>query len=57
MDPRIREHAEVVVNHSVGVEPGDDVVIDAHPVADRVVDHDFGVFADARVHTRGSVGG
>ncbi|MFC7176424.1 aminopeptidase [Halosegnis marinus] len=37
MDPRIREHAEVVVNHSVGAEAGDDVVIDAHPVADDFV--------------------
>jgi len=37
MDPRIREHAEVVVNHSIGAEAGDDVVIDAHPVADDFV--------------------
>jgi aminopeptidase len=37
MDPRIREHAEVVVHHSVGIEPGDDVVIDAHPVAEDLV--------------------
>ncbi|PSQ31308.1 aminopeptidase [Halobacteriales archaeon SW_6_65_46] len=37
MDPRIREHAEVIVDHSLGVEPGDDVVIDAHPVAEDLV--------------------
>ncbi|GAB3412195.1 aminopeptidase [Haloparvum alkalitolerans] len=27
MDPRIREHAETIVDHSAGVEAGDDVVI------------------------------
>jgi aminopeptidase len=46
MDPRIREHAEVVVNHSVGVEPGDDVVIDAHPVAEDLVTALHEVLAD-----------
>ena len=33
MDPRIREHAEIVANHSVDLEAGDNVVIDAHPLA------------------------
>ncbi|AWB27757.1 aminopeptidase [Halococcoides cellulosivorans] len=37
MDPRIREHAQIVVDHSVGIEAGDEVVIDAHPVADDLV--------------------
>ncbi|MBV0925621.1 aminopeptidase [Halomicroarcula limicola] len=37
MDPRIREHAEVVVDHSVDLSEGDDVVIDAHPVAEDLV--------------------
>ena len=34
MDPRIREHAEIIVNHSIDCEDGDHVVIDAHPVAE-----------------------
>jgi aminopeptidase len=37
MDPRIREHADRVVTHSIDVESGDEVVIDAHPVADDLV--------------------
>ncbi|USZ66698.1 aminopeptidase [Halorussus salilacus] len=34
MDPRIREHAETVVDHSTEVEPGDNVVISAPPAAE-----------------------
>jgi aminopeptidase len=34
MDPRIREHAEIVVDHSTNVEPGDNVVISAPTVAE-----------------------
>ncbi|AHF98401.1 aminopeptidase [Halostagnicola larsenii XH-48] len=37
MDPRIREHAEIIANHSVDMEAGDNVVIDAHPVAEDLV--------------------
>ena len=34
MDPRIREHAEIIVDHSTEVEPGDDVVVSAPSVAE-----------------------
>jgi aminopeptidase len=34
MDPRIREHAETVVDHSTGVEAGDNVVISAPSAAE-----------------------
>ncbi|WP_435196849.1 aminopeptidase [Natronomonas sp. EA1] len=37
MDPRIREHAAVIVDHSVGLDAGDNVVIDAHPVSEDLV--------------------
>ncbi len=37
MDPRIREHAAVIANHSVDLEEGDTVVVDAHPVAEDLV--------------------
>ncbi|WP_254766411.1 aminopeptidase [Salinilacihabitans rarus] len=37
MDPRIREHAEIIANHSVDLQAGDNVVIDAHPVAEDLV--------------------
>ena len=37
MDPRIREHAEIIADHSVDLEAGDDVVVDAHPVAEDLV--------------------
>ncbi len=37
MDPRIREHAEVIATHSVDLQPGDNVVVDAHPVAEDLV--------------------
>jgi len=37
MDPRIREHAAVIVDHSINLEAGDDLVIDAHPVAEDLV--------------------
>ncbi|WP_254279545.1 aminopeptidase [Haloarcula marina] len=37
MDPRIREHAEVIVDHSIDLSEGDDIVIDAHPVSEDLV--------------------
>ncbi len=37
MDPRIREHASVIVDHSIDLSEGDDLVIDAHPVAEDLV--------------------
>jgi aminopeptidase len=37
MDPRIREHAEIIANHSVDLQEGDNVIIDAHPVAEDLV--------------------
>jgi len=37
MDPRIREHAAVIVDHSIDLSAGDDLVIDAHPVAEDLV--------------------
>ncbi|MDG5778867.1 aminopeptidase [Haloarculaceae archaeon H-GB1-1] len=37
MDPRIREHAETIADHSVDLQDGDNVVIDAHPDAEDLV--------------------
>jgi aminopeptidase len=37
MDPRIREHAAVIVDHSIGLSEGDDLIIDAHPVSEDLV--------------------
>jgi aminopeptidase len=37
MDPRIREHAEVIVDHSVDLQEGDNVVIVAPSVAEELV--------------------
>jgi aminopeptidase len=38
MDPRVREHAAIIVDHSVQVEPGDNVVVRApHAAEDLVV--------------------
>ena len=37
MDPRIREHAEIVVDHSVDLQAGDDVVVVAPPDAEDLV--------------------
>jgi len=37
MDPRIREHAEIIAHHSVDLQSGDDVVITAPPVASDLV--------------------
>jgi len=37
MDPRIREHAAVVFDHSLDLSEGDDLVIDAHPVSEDLV--------------------
>ncbi|ELY98082.1 aminopeptidase [Natrialba asiatica] len=37
MDPRIRNHAEIIANHSVDLQEGDNVIIDAHPVAEDLV--------------------
>jgi len=36
MDPRIRNHAEVVVDHSTEVEAGDNVVVSAPPAAEEL---------------------
>jgi aminopeptidase len=37
MDPRVREHAEVLVDYCTGIEPGDHVVVIAPPVAEDLV--------------------
>ena len=37
MDPRIRQHAEIVVDHSIDLQEGDDVMIVAPPVAEDLV--------------------
>ncbi len=37
MDPRVSEHAEIIVNHSVDVQPDDEVVIQGHPVAENLM--------------------
>ncbi len=37
MDPRIRQHAELIADHSVEIQSGDAVIIDAHPVAQDLV--------------------
>jgi len=34
MDPRVREHAETIVDHSIDLQPGDNVVIQMPPVAE-----------------------
>ncbi len=34
MDPRIREHAEIIADHSTDIEAGDNVVVAAPPVAE-----------------------
>ncbi len=34
MDPRVNEQARILVEHSTGVEPGDDVLVIAPPVAE-----------------------
>jgi aminopeptidase len=33
MDPRVREHAKTVVEHSIDLREGDNLVVDAHPVS------------------------
>jgi len=37
MDPRVREHAEIIANHSVDLQEGDNVIIRAPPVAEDLV--------------------
>ncbi len=37
MDPRIREHAEIIVDHSVSIEDGDAVEVMAPTVAEDLV--------------------
>ena len=46
MDPRIREHAAIIVNHSVDLAEGETVVVDAHPVAEDLVVALFEQFGD-----------
>jgi aminopeptidase len=46
MDPRVREHAQIVANHSAGIEAGDNVVIDAHGSAEDLVTALFEECAD-----------
>ncbi len=50
MDPRIREHAEIIATHSVDLQPGDTVVIDAHPVAEDLVVALHEVIGDIGAH-------
>ena len=37
MDPRVEDHADVIVDHSVDIEAGDEVVIQAPPIAEDLV--------------------
>jgi len=37
MDPRVRKHAETIVDHSVDVQADDEVVIRGHPVAEELM--------------------
>jgi aminopeptidase len=37
MDPRVREHASIVANHSIDLQEGDDVVVVAPPAAEDLV--------------------
>jgi len=37
MDPRIEQHAEIIVEHSTSVDPDDDVIVAAPPVAEDLV--------------------
>ena len=37
MDPRIREHAEIIADHSVDLQAGDNVIIGAPPAAEDLV--------------------
>ena len=46
MDPRIREHAEIVVEHSLDIEEGDNVVVAAPAVADDLVVAFYELLAD-----------
>mgnify|MGYP000510095366 FL=1 len=50
MDPRVREHAETICNHSVDLGAGDHVVIDAHPVSEDLVTALHEVIADRDAH-------
>ncbi|MFC7139708.1 aminopeptidase [Halosimplex aquaticum] len=49
MDPRIEDHADVIVDHSVGIEAGDEVLISASPEAEDLV-----VALEERIGERGA---
>ncbi len=60
MDPRIREHADVIANHCVDLSAGDTLVVDAAPDADDLVVALFEAAADVGAHplvTRDRTGG
>jgi len=50
MDPRIREHAETIVDHSIDLSAGENVVIDAHPQAEDLVVALHELVADREAH-------
>ncbi|MFB6139201.1 MAG: aminopeptidase [Halosimplex sp.] len=50
MDARVREHAEIICDHSVDLQAGDRVVIDAHPEAEDLVTALHEVIADRGAH-------
>ncbi|WP_436926937.1 aminopeptidase [Halosimplex amylolyticum] len=49
MDPRVEDHADVIVDHSVGIEAGDEVLISAPPEAEDLV-----VALEERIGERGA---
>jgi aminopeptidase len=49
MDPRIREHAEILVDHSTGIEAGDDVIVSLPGEAE-----DLGVALHERIGQEGA---
>jgi len=53
MDPRIREHAQIVVEHSIDLEAGDDVVVVAPPAAEDLVVALYEAIGDAGANPLG----
>jgi aminopeptidase len=50
MDPRIREHAEIIAGHSTKIEAGDHVIINAPTVAEDLVVALYGICGERGAH-------
>lgn len=50
MDPRVTEHAQIIVDHSIDIQPDDEVLIQAPAEADELSEALHGLLGERGAH-------